>query len=55
MTVAPHAARAQQGPFAYVPNSGDGTVSVIDTPTNAVAPTVIPVGVSPVAAAVRGD
>jgi YVTN family beta-propeller protein/autotransporter-associated beta strand protein len=54
-TLAPHAAQAQQGPFVYVPNSGDGTVSVIDTPTNAVAPTAITVGLSPVAAAVRGD
>jgi YVTN family beta-propeller protein/autotransporter-associated beta strand protein len=59
--LAPDAAQAQQGPFAYVPNSGEGTVSVIDTPTNAVAPTAIPVGLSPfaapspVAAAVRGD
>jgi YVTN family beta-propeller protein len=51
----PQALRAQEGPFVYVPNSGDGTVSVIDTPTNAVAPTAIPVGLSPVAAAVRGD
>ena len=53
--LAPDAAQAQQGPFLYVPNAGDGTVSVIDTPTNAVAPTAIPVGLSPVAAAVRGD
>src|SRR5205823_13392112 len=53
--LAPDAAQAQQGPFVYVPNSGDGTVSVIDTPTNAVAPTAIPVGPSPTAAAVRGD
>jgi YVTN family beta-propeller protein len=51
----PHAGRAQEGPFTYVPNSSDGTVSVIDTPTNAVAPTAISVGLSPVAAAVRGD
>jgi YVTN family beta-propeller protein len=57
MTVAPNAAQAQQGPFVYVPNSGDvpGSVSVIDTPTNTVAPTAIAVGLSPVAAAVRGD
>jgi outer membrane autotransporter protein len=53
--LAPDAAQAQEGPFVYVPNSGDGTVSVIDTPTNAVAPTGITVGPSPVAAAVRGD
>src|SRR4029450_11059017 len=51
----PHAGRAQEGPFTYVPNSSDGTVSVIDTPTNAVAPTAISVGLSPVAAAGRGD
>jgi YVTN family beta-propeller protein/autotransporter-associated beta strand protein len=49
------AAQAQEGPFVYFPNSGDGTVSVIDTPTNAVAPSAITVGLSPVAAAVRGD
>jgi YVTN family beta-propeller protein/autotransporter-associated beta strand protein len=55
MTVAPHAARAQQGPFAYVPNFGNNNLTVIDTPTNAVSPTTIPVGSSPVAAAVRGD
>jgi YVTN family beta-propeller protein len=55
--LAPDAAQAQQGPFVYVPNNGDvpGSVSVIDTPTNTVAPTAIPVGLSPVAAAVRGD
>jgi YVTN family beta-propeller protein/autotransporter-associated beta strand protein len=53
--LAPDAAQAQEGPFTYVPNSSDGTVSVIDTPTNAVAPTAITVGLSPVAAAVRGD
>jgi YVTN family beta-propeller protein len=51
----PHSARAQEGPFVYFPNSGDGTVSIIDTPTNAVAPSAITVGLSPVAAAVRGD
>ena len=53
--LAPDAAQAQQGPFAYVPNRGDGTVSVIDTPTNAVAPTASLLALSPVAAAVRGD
>jgi outer membrane autotransporter protein len=53
--LAPDAAQAQQGPFTYVPNFDDGTVSVIDTSTNAVSPTTIPVGLSAVAAAVRGD
>src|SRR5207253_3040059 len=53
--LAPDAAQAQEGPFVYFPNSGDGTVSVIDTPTNAVAPSAITVGPSPVSAAVRGD
>jgi YVTN family beta-propeller protein/autotransporter-associated beta strand protein len=38
-----------------VPNSGSNNVSVIDTPTNAVAPTAIPVDQVPFAAAVRGD
>ena len=47
--------RAQSGPFLYVPNSGSNNVSIVDTPTNAVAPTAITVGLSPVAAAVRGD
>ena len=48
-------AQAQQGPFIYVPNLSGSDVSVIDTPTNTVAPTAIPVGVVPLAAAVRGD
>ena len=34
---------ALAAPFAYIPNSGDGTVSVIDTATNVVVAT-IPVG-----------
>jgi YVTN family beta-propeller protein/autotransporter-associated beta strand protein len=53
-TFAPDAVRAQEGPFAYVPTL-DSNVTVIDTSTNAVAPTAIPVGLFPVAAAVRGD
>jgi YVTN family beta-propeller protein/autotransporter-associated beta strand protein len=53
--LAPDAAQAQQGPFTYVPNLGNNNLTVIDTSTNAVAPTAIPVGVSPLAAAVRGD
>ena len=51
----PDAVQAQQGPFIYVPNLSGSDVSVIDTPTNTVAPTAIPVGVVPLAAAVRGD
>ena len=53
--LSPDAAQAQQGPFIYVPNLSGSDVSVIDTPTNTVAPTAIPVGVVPLAAAVRGD
>ena len=37
------AAAAQAAPFAYIPNAGDNTVSVIDTATNTVTATV-PVG-----------
>ena len=51
----PDAVRAQQGPFVYVPNFFDNNVSVIDTPTNAVTGSAIPVGSFPIAAAVRGD
>ena len=40
----PDAVQAQQGPFIYVPNLSGNDVSVIDTPTNTVAPTAIPVG-----------
>ena len=40
----PDAVQAQQGPFVYVPNLNSSDVSVIDTPTNTVAPTTIPVG-----------
>ena len=38
-----------------MPNSGSNNASVIDTSTNAVAPTAIPVDQVPFAAAVRGD
>ena len=31
----------------YTPNTGDNNVSVIDTNTNTVLPTLIPVGTSP--------
>ena len=51
----PDAAHAQQGPFIYVPNLNGNDVTVIDTPTNTVAPTAITAGVAPLAAAVRGD
>lgn len=40
--------------FAYVPNSGDGTVSVVNTATNTVVST-IPVGAFPFAVAVSAD
>ena len=48
------AAQAQGGPLIYVPNLGGNDVSVIDTPTNAVAPTAT-VFSGPLAAAVRSD
>ena len=45
---------AEAAPFLYVANSGDGTVSVIDTATNMVVATV-PVGVNPQGVAVTPD
>ena len=48
-------AQAQEGPLIYVPNLGSNDVSVIDTPTNTVAPTAIPFSQGPLAAAVRSD
>ena len=51
----PEAVQAQQGPFVYVPNLDSSDTTVVDTPTNTVAPTPIAVGLGPVAAAVRGD
>ena len=48
-------AQAQEGPFIYVPNLNGNDVTVIDTPTNTVAPATIPVGLVALAAAVRGD
>ena len=47
-------AQAQEGPLIYVPNLGGNDVSVIDTPTNTVAPTAT-VFSGPLAAAVRSD
>ena len=55
VALASGAARAQQGPFVYVPNGGSNDVSVIDAPTNAVVPGTIVVGTNPQGAAVRGD
>ena len=46
---------AEAAPFAYVTNSGVGTVSVIDTPTNKVVGTPITVGTTPAEAAVAPD
>ena len=34
-------AQAQEGPLVYVPNLGSNDVSVINTPTNTVAPTAL--------------
>ena len=44
--------RAQQGPFLYVPNAGDNTVSVIDTFTNTTGAPNIRFGSAPFAAGV---
>ena len=38
---------AEAAPFAYVANSGDGNVSVIDTAANTVVGIPIPVGKEP--------
>jgi YVTN family beta-propeller protein/autotransporter-associated beta strand protein len=51
----PDAARAQSGPFIYVPNRGDDNLSVIDSPTNTVQPGTISAGNTATAVAVRGD
>ena len=48
------AAQAQSGPFLYVPDSASSNVSVIDTSTNSVPFSAIPVGPG-IAAVVRGD
>ena len=41
------AGRLEAAPFAYAPNSSDGTVSVIDIAANTVA-TTLQVGVNPI-------
>src|ERR1700724_283862 len=46
---------AAAAPFVYVVNEGDGTVSVIDTATNTVAGTPIPVGDNPFVVTVAPD
>jgi YVTN family beta-propeller protein/autotransporter-associated beta strand protein len=46
---------AQTGPFVYVPNQLDNTISVIDTPTNTTTSSAIAVGNAPEELAVRGD
>ncbi len=53
--IASGAAEAQTGPFLYVPNSGDNTVSVLDSSTGNPVGSAIGVGNSPIAVAVRGD
>jgi YVTN family beta-propeller protein len=55
MTLGLIVSRADAAPFAYVANSGDGTVSVIDTAANAVVGTPIPVGKEPFGVAVTPD
>ena len=46
-------AQAQEGPLIYVPNLGSNDVSVINTPTNTVAPTALTPFSGPLAAVVR--
>lgn len=46
---------ASAAPFAYIPNSGDGTVSVIDTATETVVTTIPIPGPSPQSAVVSAD
>jgi YVTN family beta-propeller protein len=49
------ASPAEAAPFAYVVNNGDNTVSVIDTATNTVVGTPIPVGGLPNGVAITPD
>src|SRR5579864_1110103 len=53
VVLAPSVAEAS-GPFAYITNSNDNTVSVVDTSSNTVTATV-PVGVAPSGVAVTVD
>ena len=46
---------AKAAPFAYIPNTGSNSVSVIDTVTNTVVTTVTTVGVFPYGVAVHPD
>jgi YVTN family beta-propeller protein len=55
MGLALAACPAEAAPFLYVANSGDATVSVIDTATNMVVGSPIPVGGNPVGVAVTPD
>ena len=48
-------AQAQEGRSSMCPTVAAMTSRVIDTPTNAPAPTPIPVGIAPTNASVRGD
>jgi YVTN family beta-propeller protein/cysteine-rich repeat protein len=55
LAVVTAAAAAQAAPFAYIPNAGDNTVSVIDTATDAVVATIPIPGPQPRTAAVSPD
>jgi YVTN family beta-propeller protein len=55
MGLALAASPAEAAPFAYVTNSNDNTVSVIDTASNKAVGTPIPVGNSPLGVAVTPD
>ena len=53
LVVAPARPPAQAAPFAYIPNFGDSTVSVIDTASDTVVSAPIPVGAGPLGVAVN--
>ena len=55
MGLALAACPAEAAPFLYVANSGDSTVSVIDTATNTVVGFLIPVGNLPYGVAITPD
>jgi YVTN family beta-propeller protein len=54
LMLAAGAAQAQSGPFVYVPNNSNNTLSIIDQPTNTVSTVTGPFA-QPQTAAVRGD
>ncbi|AKJ10800.1 hypothetical protein ABB07_12480, partial [Streptomyces incarnatus] len=53
--IAPSQAWAAPGPNAYVTNYGDNSVSMIDTATNSIVGSPIPVGANPFDVAITPD